>query len=214
MIRTLRRRRSVLVAGGVLVLLAGCGGLLPKPPERQLYRLTAAADLRGRVPQVGALLLVATPSAPAAIDTKRIALERSALSLDYYADGEWVDRPPFLLKAALIDAFERSRAFSGVSSEGLGLNADLVLNVELREFAAIYDSPAGPPRARVRVDAELVTLKGRSILAETSFTRDAAAAGNDLPAIVLAFDQATAAAVADLVMWTANIRLPRRRADR
>jgi cholesterol transport system auxiliary component len=210
----LRRRRSVLLAGGGLVLLAGCGGLLPKPPERQLYRLTAAVDLHGRVPQVGAQLLVATPSAPAAIDTKRIALVRSAVSLDYYADGEWVDRPPFLVKAALIEAFERSRAFSGVSSEGLGLNADFVLNTELREFAAIYDSPNGPPRARVRVDAELVTLRGRTILAETSFTREAAAAGNDLPAIVLAFDQATAAAIADLVTWTVNIPLYRRRGDR
>jgi cholesterol transport system auxiliary component len=214
MSRTLRPRRSVLLAAGVLALLAGCGGLLPAPPERQLYRLTAAVDLRGRVPQVPAQLLVATPSAPAAIDTKRIALVRSAVSLDYYAEGEWVDRPPFLVKAALIEAFERSRAFSGVSSEGLGLNADFVLNVELREFAAIYDSPSGPPRARVRAEAELVTLRGRTILDETSVVRDAAAAGNDLPAIVSAFDQATAAVVADLVTWTVNIQLYRRRGDR
>lgn len=208
----LRRCRCGLFAACALLLLAGCGGLLPKPPERQLYRLSPVVDLRGRVPQVGAQLLIATPAAPAELDTKRIALIRSAVSLDYFADAEWTDRPPFLIKAALIEGFEKSRAFSGVSSEGLGLNADFVLNVEIREFAAIYDSPDRPPRAKVRFDAELVTMRGRSIAAETSVSREAVAAGNDVPAIVQAFDRAVGEAVAELVTWTTSSpALPMRR---
>ena len=199
-----RRGGSVLLAAFVLLLLGGCGGLLPKAPERQLYRLNPSVDLRGRVPPVGVQLLIATPSAPAGIDTKRVALIRSAVSLDYYADAEWVDRPPFLIKAALIEGFEKSRAFAGVSSEGLGLNADFVLNVEIREFAAIYDSPDGPPRTKVALDAELVAMRGRNIVGETSVSRETRAAGNDVPAVVMAFDRAVGEAVADLVVWTAS----------
>lgn len=214
-----RLRPVALLAGlALLPLLAGCGGLLPKPPERQIYRLTPTLDAGQRGPRVGAQLLIATPSALAGLDTKRIALVRSAVSLDYFADAEWVDRPSFLVKAAIIEGFERSRSFGGVSSEGLGLNADFVLNIEIRDFSAIYDSPNGPPKVRVQLDVELVTMRSRKIVAETSLSREAKAAGNDIPAVVTAFNQAVGGVVGDLVSWTAgnpglsnNPALPRRR---
>lgn len=206
-------RRAILAAAlALLPLLAGCGGLLPKPPERQLYRLTPTLDPIHRAPRFGAQLLIATPSAPAGIDSKRIALTRSAVSLDYFADAEWVERPPFLVKAAVIEGFEKSKAFAGVSSEGLGLRGDFVLNIEIRDFTAIYDSPNGPPRIRVQLDAELVRMQGRSILAETSLVREAQATANNVPAVVMAFNQAVGGIVGDLVTWTVgNPALSRKR---
>ena len=134
-----------------------------------------------------AQLLVATPTALSAFDTARIALSRSAITLEYFADAEWADRAPFVVQAALIDAFEKSRAFSGISSESSGLQADFVLATEIRDFAAIYDSPNGPPRVRVQLNAELIRMPGRKILAETVVTGEATAGGNDIPAIVQAF---------------------------
>lgn len=204
------RRRAVAATLLLLPLLAGCGGLLPKPPERQLYRLTPTPVFRTALPRVGAQLLVATPTALAAFDTARIALSRSAISLEYFADAEWTDRTPFLVQAALIDAFEKSRAFSGVSSEGSGLQADFVLAVEIRDFAASYDSPNGPPRVRVQLNAELVRMPGRKILAETVVTGETTAPGNDIPAVVQGFATALGGAVTDLVTWTAGTSLPAR----
>jgi cholesterol transport system auxiliary component len=197
-------RRS-FASGLLLPLLVGCGGLLPKPPERQIYRLTATPAFRAGLPRIDAQLLIATPSAPAGFDTARIALSRSAITLDYFADAEWADRTPFLVQAALIDGFEKSRAFAGVSSEGSGLQADLVLGIEVRDFAATYDSPNGPPRVRVQLNAELVRMPGRKIVAETIVTRQATAAGNDVPSVVQAFNEAVGGAVEDLVAWTVGI---------
>lgn len=209
---TLRPRRRWVAASLVLLpLVAGCGGLLPKPPERQLYRLMPTPAFRARLPRVEAQLLVATPTALSAFDTSRIALSRSAITLEYFADSEWTDRAPFVVQAALIDAFEKSRAFSGISSEGSGLQADFVLGVEIRDFSAIYDSPNGPPRVRVQLNAELVRMPSRKILAETVATAEATAAGNDIPAIVQAFGGALGAAVTDLVTWTAGAALSARR---
>ena len=156
------------------------------------------------------MLVVATPTASAGLDTKRIALIRSPVAIDYFADGEWIDRPPFLVKEALIEGFQKSGAFAGVGSEGLGLNADYVLNTDIRDFTAIYDTPDGPPLARVRIAAELITMPGRNIAAATSMTREARAGATELPSIVLAFDRALGEAVQELIAWSAsNPALPK-----
>ncbi len=186
------------------MLSAGCGGLLGKAPERQLYRLNSNVASAQTPPRVGALLVIATPTASAGLDTDRIALIRSPVAIDYYADGEWVDRPPFLVKEALIQSFEKSGAFAGVSTEGLGLSADYVLNTDIRDFTAIYDTPDGPPLARVRIAAELVTMPGRNIAAETSIIREARAGAIELPSIVQAFDRALGDAVQAIIVWAAS----------
>src|SRR3954447_20043400 len=201
-----RRRTAVLLLYCPLLLiglLAGCGGLLPKAPERPLYRLTYSAGTVAAAPaqsprQVPALLVIATPTAPAGLDTKPMAVINSPVGIDYFAEGEWVDRPPFLVKEALIEGFQKSGAFTGVSSEGLGLSADYVLNTDIRDFTAVYDSPNGPPLARVRIAAELITMPGRNIAATISVTREARAGAVDLPAIVNAFNQALGEAIRDI----------------
>jgi cholesterol transport system auxiliary component len=198
------RRREITALLCVPILLAGCGGLLPKAPERPLYRLNPVMALQTPPRRVDALLVVATPTASAGLDTKRMALFQSPVAIDYFAEGEWIDRPPFLVKEALIEGFQKSGAFSGVSSEGLGLSADYVLNTDIRDFTAIYDSPDGPPLARVRIAAELITMPGRNIAATISVTREARAGAVDLPAIVNAFNQALGEAIRDLIVWSAN----------
>jgi cholesterol transport system auxiliary component len=188
------------------MLLAGCGGLLPKAPERPLYRLNPAAAAQQPPRQVRALLVIATPTASAGLDTNRIALIRSPVAIDYFAEGEWVDRPPFLVKEALIEGFQKSGAFTGVATEGHGLGADYVLNTDIRDFAAIYDTPEGPPLVRVRIATELIAMPGRDIAAATSVTREARAGAADLPSIVSAFNRALGEAVQDLIAWSARNR--------
>ena len=108
-----------------------------------------------------------------------MAVIHSPVGIDYFAEGEWVDRLPFLVKEVLIEGFQKSGAFAGVSSEGLGLSADYVLNTDIRDFTATYDSSDGAPLARVRIAAELITMPGRNIAAATSVTREARAGAND-----------------------------------
>ena len=198
-----RSRRALRLAAvlALLPLLAGCGGLLPSPPERQLYRLRPRLALAAPLPHVAAQLLVATPSAQAGLDTRRIALSRTPLSLDYFAGAEWGDRAPFLVQSALVAGFEKSGAIAAVGTEG-SVRADFVLDTTVRDFEAVYDSPNRPPHVRVGLTAQLVRMRDRSILAQTTVTREAAAAANTVPAIVAAFDGALGGAVENLVGWT------------
>ena len=197
------RRRVLFVAASALVL-AGCGGLFPKTPPRQLYRVAPEFAFRTALPHVAAQLIVDVPVAPAGLDTARIALSRLPLSLDYFADAQWTDRAPLLVQSALVDAFEKSHALAGVGREGFSLHADLVLETELDHFEAVYDSPDGAPRVRVTLDLQLVRMPQRAIAAQTSLTREARAAGTTIPQIVPAFGAALGAAAEAAVVWTVD----------
>lgn len=206
-----RRALAPIASAALLGLLAACGGLLPEPPQRQLYRLAPSVSFPAPLPHVAAQLLVAAPSAPAGLDTRRVALSRSPVSLDYYADAEWEDRVPFLVQAALVDAFDRSGSLAGVGPERLGLRFDFVLETAITDFQAVYDAPDRPPHAVVGLVAKLIRMPDRQIVAQASFRGDAPAAVNALADIVRAFDAALGDAAQQVVSWTVtNPALSRR----
>jgi cholesterol transport system auxiliary component len=104
---------AVLAAVAVLPLLAGCGGILSKPPQRDVYRSAPVLAFAGLPRHVAAQLVVATPTANGGLDSKRIALSRAPVALDYFADVEWTDRVPLLVQTALIDGFAKSGVIPG-----------------------------------------------------------------------------------------------------
>jgi cholesterol transport system auxiliary component len=213
MARVPRRTVRLVALMTLMPVLSACGGLLPSPPERTLYRLNPTVAFTAPLPHSSAQLLIATPTAPAALDTRRIALVPTPLSLDYYAGSEWADRVPFLVQTALVQAFEKSGAIRAAGPEDMGLRADFVLETAVRDFAAVYDSPKRAPHVRIGLAATLIKMPGRDAVAQTSFTTEAPAAANSVPAAVVAFDTALGTAVRDLVRWTLrNPALSRHRA--
>jgi cholesterol transport system auxiliary component len=192
----------VLLFMGLAPVLAGCGGVLTDPPKRELYRVSPKFTFPAGLPRVAAQLLVATPTAPAGLDTERIALSRSPVSLDYFADVQWADRTPYLIQTALVDGFEKSAAIPAVGPDRGGLRADFVLETAIGDFAAIYDSPTGAPRISVKLTAKLVRMPERKIVAQLAVSREANAAANAVPDVVRAFDAALGGAVEEIVTWT------------
>ena len=208
----LRLSARLFAVLSLAALLAGCGGLLSDAPKRQIYRTSPNFAFAAPLPHVAAQLLVALPTAPAGLDTARIALSRAPVTLDYFADAEWTDRAPFLVQSALVDGFEKSGATQAVGPESLGVRADFVLETAIGDFEAIYDSPNGPPRILVKLNAKLIRLPERRIAAQISASGEAKAAANALPEIVRAFDQALSGAAQDLVIATlGNPALSQRR---
>ena len=196
-----RRTRRWLLAVTALTP-AGCASLFVANPPGHLYRLSAGSAFPANLPHSGAQLLVDLPQAPAGIDTTRIALSRSPISLDYYADSEWTDRAPALFQGALLAAFENSGAITAIDRELAGLRADFVLKTEIRHFEAEYEAGGGPPRVRVAVIARLVAMPQRRIVAQSGFERRVPAAANEVPAIITAFNMAADAVIGDIVRWT------------
>ncbi|HTV45327.1 MAG TPA: ABC-type transport auxiliary lipoprotein family protein [Stellaceae bacterium] len=185
-----------------MLALSGCASLLGVAPPGHLYRLSAAPHFAVPLPHVPGVLRIERPEAPAGIDTTRIALSRTPLSLDYYADSEWTDRAPAMVQQALLTSFENSGAITAIGDEAIGLPANLLLDTELRHFEAEYPAAGNLPRVRVTMVVRLVAMPGRRIVAQKRFERLVPAAANTIPDVVAAFNAATNAVIGDIVTWT------------
>jgi cholesterol transport system auxiliary component len=203
--------RSALT-GVVMLALAGCASLIVATPPGHLYRLSADHAYPAALPHVTAQLLVDLPQAPAGIDTTRIALSRSPLSLDYYADSEWTDRVPAMVETALLASFENSEAVTAIDPESTGLRTDFALKTEIRHFEAVGVGSGAPPTAWVAIVARLVAMPQREIIAQALFERRVPAAAEEVPTVVAAFNAAANAVIRDIVEWTVtNPALSRKR---
>jgi cholesterol transport system auxiliary component len=188
--------------GAPSLVLTGCASLLGLGPAPHLYRVTLKSTYPVNLPQRPGQLLVDVPFAPAGLDTARIALSRSAVSIDYFADSEWIDRVPLMVQTALLDSFESSKAITAIDRESIGLRADLILKTDIRHFEALYDSRNGSPEVWVAITARLVDPSGRDVVAHASFERREQAQANDIARVVLAFDEALGGVMEDIVLWT------------
>jgi cholesterol transport system auxiliary component len=201
------------LAGGMMLWSTGCASLIGLPPAPHLYRVAARSNFPPNLPHLRAQLLVEVPLAPAGLDTPRIALSRSAVSIDYFANSEWTERVPLLVQTALLQSFENSGAVAAIDRESLGLRADFILKTEIRHFEAVYPAPDAAPEVWVAIIARLVNPQGRDIVAHASFERRVRAAANDIARIVVAFDEALGEVMAEIVVWTVRnpALTPRRR---
>ena len=190
------------LSSAMALAVTGCASLLGLSPAPHLYRVTPKSAYPPNLPHLPVQLLVDVSDAPAGLDTSRIALSRSAVSIDYFADAEWTDRVPSLVQTALLESFENSKAIAAIDRESVGLRADFILKTEIRHFEALYDSPNGPPNVWVAISARLVNPAARDILAQASFEHREQAEGKDVSQIVLAFDEALGVVMKDIVLWT------------
>jgi cholesterol transport system auxiliary component len=208
MIRNLQpqRRRGLSRVGiaMLVILLAGCAGLLTKPP-RPLFQLSAPADMPANLPHTSAQIVVDAPYAPEGLELRRIAVVRTQNAIDYLADGDWADRTPNMVRSVLVEAFENSKSVAAVGPDSLDLRADFEIEGDLRHFEAVYDSAAGgsgAPTAVVSLAVKLVKVPERKILAQTMITARQPASANATAAIVEAMNQAMASVAKQVVAWT------------
>ncbi len=203
--RPSRRRKpaALLAAGMVIGLLTACG-IIPTPsPAPELYTLSPKSTFP-EGPAVKWQLGIETPTAPAGLRSARIAVTRDPLTLEYYAGAQWVDDAPAMVQRLLIESFENSGRIVGVGRLAVALRSDYVLQPELREFQAEYGGAAAPT-VRVRVNAKLIKMPERHIVASRTFERTIESPDNRMPSIVKTFDQALGKVMRDLVVWTLEV---------
>lgn len=179
-----RRHFLVLSAAG----LAGCGIVPDVNKPLTLYTVKPRLSLAQPPARVSWQLVVAEPAAERDIDTTRIALSRTANVIEYFADGNWSDTAPKMVQAKMIEAFESTDAIVAVGRDAAGLRADYILQSDLRDFQADYTN--GAATAHIRLIAKLVQMPDRRITRTVTAEASAPAAGKDLAAIVIAFEQA------------------------
>lgn len=198
-----RSHVSTLLVLAVSVGLTGCiNAELPGGgPSPKLYELSAKSTYDPDLPNVKWQMVVAEPVSPNHLDTTRIALRPSPLVVEYYKGVTWADRAPRMIQTLIIESFERTGKILAVGREGAGLRADYALRPELREFVAIYgEGPA--PQVLIRMNAKLVKMPERTIVADDTFDYRAQAASADMESIVAAYNDAMGKILKRMVEWT------------
>lgn len=194
-------RRSVLGAAASLTL-AACG-VLPRVNEPvSLYTLTPKTTFPEGLPRVDWQLVVETPVSAVSLDTPRIALQRSPLTFEYYANAAWTDNAPAMVQTLLIESFESTKRVPAVGREAIGLRPDYVLKTDLREFEAIYEGENPVPTIWVRMNAKVVRMPERRIIASETYGNKTQASSGKLGDIVVAFDDALGHVLKDVVLFT------------
>ncbi len=206
-------KRPALALGLIIAsALAACTGIIPGTGEPlKLYTLTPKSTYGGDLPKVAWQLVVEMPIAPAGINTNRIALAHSPITLDYFAGATWTDSAPALVQTLLVESFENTGRIVAVGRESVGLRPDYVLKLELREFQAEYAAPQAPPTVHIRLIAKLVRMPEREIVAAHMAERLQLAAANTLDGVVAAFDEALGPVLKQIVVWTLTSVPPERR---
>lgn len=200
--RTTRRSALAMLAGGAGMALSGCESFLVAaagdPPR--LFRLSSKSTFPDTLTSVGWQLVVETPSAPASINTNRIGLMETAFRFNYFAKANWVDRAPLMVQNLLIESFDNSDAIVGVGPASIGMRPDFVLQPELREFQAVEVEDG--LEVQVVINARLVQMPERKIIAVEHFGRKEMAPAGELNPVIDAFDVALGKVMKRLVIWT------------
>ena len=197
-----RRLLRAVAALPVVALASGCS--LPVPgqgPPPELYRLTPKSTFRDDLPTVDWQLVLEPPVADAGLDSTRIALQRNPTQLEYYARSGWTDRAPRMIQTLMVESFENSKKIVSIGRESIGLRADFILKTELRELQAVYFN-GDVPEAWVRLNAKLVQMPRRTIVASQSFDARVPATADNLPDVIEAFDDALGKVLRHMVEWT------------
>ena len=198
-------RLGILATVLISFALASCS-ILPTPKAApQLHTLSPKSTYKKSMPVVNWQLAVDLPIAPSGLNAPRIAVVRSPLTIDYFAGAQWIDNAPAMVQRLLIESFENSQKIIGVGRLTVSLRADYILRTELREFQAeYYETGKGPPNIFVRVNAKLVKMPQRKIIASATFDRKLPSPNNTKTGIIKTFDRALGKVMRDIVVWTIN----------
>jgi cholesterol transport system auxiliary component len=151
--------------------------------------------------RVGWQMSIALPDASDSLDNDRIALEQPDGTMDYYANAVWPDRLSMLVQSALIDAFGASNRIVAVGRDTDGLKSDYLLQTDIRDFEALYETADAAPSVVVRIEAKLVAVHTRAIVQALNARAQVDATANSVPAAVQAFNDALGNALQQIVTW-------------
>lgn len=194
-------RRHLIAAAGLLPL-GGCS-MLSDSPAAQMYRLSPTDLDPADAPIPQGSLAIGMPTASQNLDSDRIALTRGITRFDYFADATWTDRVPVLLQNLLVQAFETDGRIADVWVDTDAITAGYLLQTEVRAFTARYGSAAeNPPVVEINLDARLLRLPSRQVVAHAQIAEQATAERNDLATIIRAFDVASGKTLNHCVAWT------------
>lgn len=211
----MRKLRGLAITVAAAMTVSGCvGSLLGGGKPDQLYRFgassSAAPIAAAAAPQTRRTILLLPVRFAPEIEGDRL-LAAQGQEMLYIKDARWVTSAPALFTQALRGGFKERAPDIAIAQPRDAQPADYGLQLRVDRFEARYDAgPQAAPTIHIKGMAALVDLKSRAPVGSYDLAASQVATANGTAAIVAAFDQATAVAVAATVDWASVMALPRR----
>lgn len=149
-------------------------------------------------PTVQWSLSIERPRSDALRDSTRVLVHVPPSEMRVYPRVSWLEPVPDLLQSVLLQAFEDSGRITAVGRAGTQ-RSRYRLHLELRRFEAVEQATG--LEADVEVHAKLILNRNGQIVAAARFRRTAAA-GDQAPDLVNAFQATLAGLAREVVGWT------------
>jgi cholesterol transport system auxiliary component len=207
-------RRLARVAGWLLAatLLVSCAGVGSRPgrPAQYDFGPVPAAARQAVAPRV---LVLAQMDAAGVLDGQRMLYRlnyHNPQELRAYAESRWSAPAPELVRQRLAERLAGAFTVLGPADAAARIRpagpADLVVRLELQEFAQHFDTPASSSgRLRLRATLMLAGVNGGQPLAQQLVAIDRPAPSPDAAGGVKALAEAVDAAAAQLTQWLAKV---------
>ena len=199
-VRLTRRSVGMLLLGASSLGLAGCG--VNAPPARKLV-LTPVTRFPPGLRRVNWSLVIDEPSAGRQLDTTQIAVMDGTYRIRYYADAEWVDAAPIMVRDLLVQSFRNTGSLPVVGSTRLSLSADVMLVSTLTKFQ-VETAPGGTQQAVVALEATLLQQPRRNPIATARFEKATPIGEIALENIGAAFDESLSDVIRRIIIWALN----------
>lgn len=157
--------RTVLLAG---LLLAGCANIaIPQDKSPNIYVLDARSAVPLATVKHDLVLAVSTPQARPGFETAQIAYLQQPHELNYFVNSRWTTTPARMLQPLLQQALEQSTGFRAVVRSASAIPADVRLDIELIRLQ--HDFTTHPSRVQITLQAQLIDVRGKRVLAVQQF---------------------------------------------
>ena len=176
---------------GVGLALCGCAS-----NPATIYDLTAARPPAAR--PLRAQIRIAQPVATLDLDSERILVRETPLTLATLPGARWPESLASLFRARLVASFQNAGLARYLA--GGGATADYELDLDIRAFEF------EPQKSQVRVDvaARIVSVLTGRVAAVEIFTAAAPVTSPDAAGVAAALDQASTAMMSKLVAFVAR----------
>ncbi len=201
-------KRLIVLTALAAVALGGCTGLgtlkqASKPND--LYQLTPKSTFSASLPRIQQQIVVEEPTATAAVNTDQIAIQPTALQVQYLPRARWVDRAPLFVQSLLVESYENTNKVAAVGRSTVGLRADYIVVPDLREFQGHVVGETQNSKTvqiKVRLNIKIIDSYEDKIIASNSFEENVVSTSDQTPDLVLAFDEALGDTMRDSVEWS------------
>lgn len=194
--------RSILAAVVLAIPLAGCSGIFNNKTPTQIIMPQVQVEPDPSWPQVAWQLTVMHPSTNDMLDSRRMAVSPSPGHIEVYKGVAWNNTITDLVQDAVVQGFEDSGKVIAVGHQTSGLNTDFALQIDIRDYQAVYHDAGAPPDVLVTINARLINYATSRAIASHTFRQVVPASGTGVPAVAHAFDTALGAVIHDLIGWT------------